>query len=76
MKSNWCTLDLCLSASTKKYFKFLIDAFVAQVSPIFSLLCKYPLTTIINFNLSRLPSDWIFASYTPINGFTGYILSG
>ena len=28
-----------------------------QVSPTISLFCKSPLTTILNFNLSRLPSD-------------------
>ena len=28
-------------------------------SPTIYLFCKSPLTTILNFNLSRLPSDWI-----------------
>ena len=61
MKSSWCNLELLLVASAKKYFLFLIDAVEAQVSPIISLFCKYYLNIILNLNLSRLPSDWVFA---------------
>ena len=47
-----------------------------QVSPIVSLLLKSPLTTILNFNLSRLPSDCMFALYKSIYGVTVYPLCG
>ena len=71
MKSNWWTLDLCLAASARKYFKVLMEDVGDQVSPTISLFCKSPLTTIINFNLSILPSDWILAFYTSMHGVTG-----
>ena len=61
MEFNWCTLYLCLEEYAKKYFRVLIDDVVNQVYPIISLFCKYHFNTIINFNLSRLPSDFIFA---------------
>ena len=61
MKSNWCTLELCLAESANRYFKVLTDAVGDLVSPVIYLLFKYPLTTIINFSLSRLPSAYIFA---------------
>ena len=64
-------LDLCLAASAKKYFNLLMEDVGDQVSPTISLFCRYPLTTILNFYLSRLPSDWIFAFYASIHGITG-----
>ena len=60
MKSKCCTLDLFCDAYARKYFGFITDAVGDQVSPIKSLFFKCPLTTILNFNLSRLPSDFIF----------------
>ena len=42
---NWCNLFLCLAASSKKYFRVLINPIGAQVSPILSLFCKSPLTS-------------------------------
>ena len=71
MKSNWWTLALCLVASAKKYFKVLMEAVGNQVSPTNSLFCRSPLTTILNFNLSRPPSDWIVSFYTSMHGITG-----
>ena len=71
MKYNWRTLDLCLAESTKKYAKVLMEAVGDQVSPTISLLCKYHLNTIINFNLSRLPSYWILSLYISMHGVTG-----
>ena len=44
--------------------------------PIISLFCKSHLTTILNFNLSRLPSYLIFPLWTSIHDVTGYPLSG
>ena len=72
MKSNWCNLALFLALSAKKYFRFLIDAVGAQMYPRIYLFCKYPLTTILNFTLWRLPSDWIFPFYTSLHSVTGY----
>ena len=40
-------------------------------SPTIYLFCKSPLTTILNFNLSRLPSDWILGLYKSTHGVTG-----
>ena len=60
MNTNWYDIVLCLGASYKKSFRGLADYVWCQVSPIISLFCKYPITKILNFNLSRLPSDWIF----------------
>ena len=71
IKSSWSTLALCLASSARKYFKVLIEDVGNQVSPPISLFCKSPLTTIINFNLSRLPSDWILDFYTSMHGVTG-----
>ena len=71
MKSNWWTLALCLVASAKKYFKVLMEAVGDQLSSTVSLFCRSPLTTILNFNSSRLPSYWIFAFYTTMHGVTG-----
>ena len=76
MKSNWWTLVVCLAASAKKYVKVLTEAVGDQVSPTISLFYKSPLTTIINFNLSRLPSYWILALYTSMHGVTGSPLFG
>ena len=55
---------------SKKYFKVLMEAVGDQVSPTISLFCRSPLTTILNLNLSRLPSDCIFALYTSMHGVT------
>ena len=71
MKSNWRTLALCLAASARKYFKLLMDAVGDQMSPTISLFWKFPLTTILNFNFSRLPSDWILALHTFMHVVTG-----
>ena len=71
MKYNWWTLDLCLAASAKKYFKVLMEAIGDQVYPTISLFYISPLTTVLNFNLSRIPSDWIFALYPSMHGVTG-----
>ena len=71
MKYNRWTLSLCLVASDKKYFIFLMGAVGDQVPPTSSLFQRSPLTTIINFNLSRLPSDWVFAFYTSMHVNTG-----
>ena len=68
MKSNYWTLALCLAESSKKYFKVLMEAVGEQVSPTNSLFCRFPPTTIISFNLSLLPSDWIFFLYTSMHG--------
>ena len=65
MKYNWCTLALLLEVYAKKCFRFLIDSIGDQLSPMISLLFKSPLTTIINFNLSRIPSYWIFPCIHP-----------
>ena len=65
MKSNWCTPVLLLEESANKYFILLIDAVWYQVSPIISLFWKSPLTTILNFNLSTIPSDWILTCRNP-----------
>ena len=69
MKYNWCTLALLLEASPKKYFRVLIYDVGDQVSPTTYLFCTSPLTTILNFNLSRLPSYWIFSLHISTNGF-------
>ena len=61
IKSNWWTLDLCLTESAKKYFKVRMEAVGDQVSPTSSSFCRSPLTIIINFSLSTPPSDWILA---------------
>ena len=61
MESNKCILALGLEASARKYFRILFDYVVDQVSPIISVFSKSPLTTILNFNFSRLPLDCIFA---------------
>ena len=71
MKSNWWTFSLCLVASAKKYFKVLMKAVGDQVSQTISLFCRSPLTIILYFNFSRLPSDWFFAFYTYMHGVTG-----
>ena len=71
IKSNWWTIALCLDASVRKYFNVLMEAVGDQVSPTNSLFCRSPLTTILIFNLSRLPSDWIFTLYTSMHGVTG-----
>ena len=76
MKYDWWTLALFLVASTKKYFSVLMEAVGDQVSPTNSLFFRYPLTTILNFNLSRLLSYWILAFYTYIHIVTGSILFG
>ena len=65
MKSNCCTLDLLFLVSSKEYFRFLIGDFGDQVSRIIYLFCKYLLTKIIVFNLSILPSYWIFPFMHP-----------
>ena len=49
MKSNLCTLALFLEFSAKKYFIFLVDALVDEVSTTVSLFCKSPITAIIDF---------------------------
>ena len=51
MKFNLCTIDLCCDTCARKYFRVIIDAFGYQVYPITSLFYKYPLATILNFNL-------------------------
>ena len=56
IKSNWFTLALCFTESTKKCFKSLVEAVGYQVFPTNSLFCRSPLTTILNLRLSRLPS--------------------
>ena len=68
---------ICLVASAKKYFKFVMEVVGDQVSQTISLFCKYPLTTILNFNLSRLPSYWILDLNTSMHIVTGspYFLS-
>ena len=71
MKYNWWTLDLFLVPYAKKYFKVLMEAVGDKVYPTFYLFCKSALTTILNFNLSRLTSDWILALYTSMHGVTG-----
>ena len=76
IKSNWLNPALCLIAPAKKYFKFLMEAVGDQVSTIKSLFCRYTLTTIINFNLLRLPLDWIFYLYKSIHGVTWSNFSG
>ena len=76
MKYNWCNLDLCSEESAKKYFIVIIDYVGYHVSPIIHLFCKYTITTMINLNLSRLPSDCIFALYTFMHGVTGYPFPG
>ena len=65
-----------MEASAEKYFIFLIYAVGYQVSPFIYLFFKYPLTTILNFKLSILPSYSSFALCTPIHGFTGYPFYG
>ena len=71
MKYNGWNLVLCLAASDRKYYKVLMETVSDQVSPTIYLFYKYPLTTILNFNFSRLPSDWILALYTSMHGVTG-----
>ena len=65
--SSWI---LVMNSSARIYFKFLMEAVGDQVSPTHSLFCRSPLTTILNFKLSRLPSDWIFALYTSMHVVT------
>ena len=76
MKSNWYALGLLFEVFTKKYFRDLIYAVGYHISPIISLLCNYPLTIIINFNLSGLPSNRIFSLYASIYGVTESPFSG
>ena len=40
------------------------------------LFYRSPLTTILNFNLSIIPSSWIFVLYTSMHGVTGSPLFG
>ena len=61
MKSYWFTLDLCLEASNNKYFLVIVDDVGDQVSSFIYLFCESPPTKILNFNLSRLPLDCMFA---------------
>ena len=51
--------------------KYSWKLFGDQVSPTIYLFYRSPLTTILNFNLSILPLDWIFALYTSMHGVTG-----
>ena len=76
MKSNWCTLPLFLSSSYIKYLRVLIDDIGYHVYPSVLLFCKSHLTTILNFNLSIIPSYCIFAFYTSMHGVTGYPFLG
>ena len=62
---------MCLELSARKYLIFIIDDVGDQVSPIISLFCKYPLTTVLNFKFSGLPLDYIFSLHTSMNGVTG-----
>ena len=71
IKYNWFSLSLCLDASAKKYFKVLMEDAGHQVFPTSSLFCISPLTTILRFSLSRLPSDWILALYISMHGVVG-----
>ena len=71
MKYNRWTVSLCLAASTKKYFKVLMEAVGDQVSQNNSFFWRSSLTKIFRSNLSRLQSYWIFALHTSIHGFTG-----
>ena len=54
----------------------LLDDVGTQVSLIIYLFFKSHLTTILNYNLSRLPSYWIFALQTFMHGVTGSPISG
>ena len=76
MKPSWFTIALCLEASDKKYFRVLIDAVGDLMSPLIYLLCKYPLTTIINFNLSIIKSDYVFTLFKSMHIVTGSPLPG
>ena len=49
--------SLVLHESSKKYFKVIMEYFGVQLSPTNSLECRYPLTTILNYNFSRLSSN-------------------
>ena len=71
MKFNWCNLGFWLETSDRKYLRVLVGAVLYQLSPIIYLFWKSPLTTILNFNMSRLQPDCIICLYTPIHGFTG-----
>ena len=62
---------ISIFVSKSKYFKVLMEAVGDQVSPTISLFCRSPVTTILNFNLSRLTSDWILAFYTYMHWVTG-----
>ena len=70
MKSNCCNPALFLEEYDRKYFRLLIDAVGDQVSRMIYLFCNYPLSKILNFNLSRLLSDYLFAIYIPMQGIT------
>ena len=48
-----------------------MEAVGDQVSPTNSLFFRSPITTILNFNLSRLPSDCIFSLYKSMHGVIG-----
>ena len=76
VKIDWCTLALCLEGSNRKYFRILIDYVGEWVSTIIYLFYKSPITTILNFNLSSLPSDVIFSLYTSIYRVTVSYLLG
>ena len=64
-----------MTAYAKRYFKVLVEAVGDQVSPIKYLLCRSPITTIINLGLSRLPSDCIFDLWIYIHGVAGSTFS-
>ena len=76
MRYNCYTLAFWLEPSSRKYFRVLIYPVGDQVSRKISLFFNYPLTTILNFNLSILPSDCIFDLYTSIHGFHCYSFLG
>ena len=71
MKYHLWPIALCLVIYYKKYFKLLMEAVGDRVSPTNSLFGRSPLTEILIFTLSRIPSDWIFALYTSMHGVTG-----
>ena len=71
MKYIWWTLAMCLASYAKKYFKAILEASGNQLSPTNFLFCRSPQTKILNFTLSRLPSDWISDFYTSMHGVIG-----
>ncbi len=68
MKSNCLTLTFSRAAWAKNIFMALMDAVGVYLSSVISLFWRSPLTVILVFNLSKVPSLLNFILYVSIVG--------